>query len=106
MLSIRYHVLLDDWLAEYIKFITEKYDLSTSSVIRNHICLAILYEIPTLYPEYKPTLTKREIAEFAKKVIKNELEEEEIHRILSKTLFEARKAVEFRLSKEKELKKK
>ncbi len=104
MLSIRYQVLLDDWLADYIKFLTEKFDLSTSSVIRTNICVAILYTTQLLYPEFKHTISEKELRELATKEAKDELEEAELHRILSKVIFEARKAVEFRLAKEKETK--
>ncbi len=105
MLSIRYQVLLDDWLADYIKFLTEKFDLSTSSVIRTNICVAILYTTQLLYPEFKHTISEKELRELATKEAKDELEEAELHRMLSKVIFEARKAVEFRLAKEKKLKK-
>jgi len=101
VLKERYQVLLDDWLAEYIKFLAERYDLNSSTVIRAHICLAILSTLPALSPEYKPNLANKEVLEIAKKAAKDELEELDVHRILSKILYEARKAVEFRLSKRK-----
>ena len=101
----RYQVLLSDWIEDYIKLIAEKYDLNFSAAIRVHLCLAILYVISTLYPEYKHDLSSKELIELSKKAAKSELEEAKAHQMMSKILFEARKAVEFRLSKEKGKKK-
>jgi len=38
----RYQVLLSDWLEDYIKFLSDKYDVSTSELIRIQLCIAIL----------------------------------------------------------------
>ena len=102
----RYQVLIDDWMEDYIKLVAEKYDTSTSAVIRVHLGVAILYVIETLYPGYKPNLGNKELQELAKKAAKGKLEEADAYQMLSKILFEARKAVEFRLSKEKKPRKK
>jgi len=64
-----------------------------------------LRNISILYPEYKMDLDNKEFVELIKKASKNDLVEEEGHRMISKILFEARKAVEYRLSKEKKQKK-
>ena len=102
----RYQVLIDDWMEDYVKLVAEKYDISSSAVIRVHLGIAILYVIPAIYPDYKPNLANKELHELSKNASKGESEEAEAHQMLSKILFEARKAVEFRLSKEKKLKKK
>ena len=101
MLNKKYQVLLSKWMEDYLIFITEKYDLNFSSAIRVHMCLGILYVISVLNPEYKTDLSNKELAEYSKKAGKNELEEEEAHIMMSKVLFETRKAVEYRLSKVK-----
>ncbi len=105
MFNKRYQVLLSDWMEDYIKFVAERYDLNASSVIRMHICSGFLRNISILCPEYKMDLNDKEFAELLNKASKNELVEEESHRMISKLLFEARKAVEYRLSKEKKQKK-
>jgi len=102
----RYQVLIDDWMEDYIKLIAEKYGISASAAIRVHLGISILYVIPALFPGYKPNLANTELRELSKNASKGEFEEAESHQMLSKILFEARKAVEFRLSKEKKLKKK
>ena len=101
----RYQVLLNDWIEEYIKIVAEKYDLSFSAAIRINICLGILFTIPVINPEYEQTIDKKELLEYSKKAANGELKEEEIHQMMSLVLFEARKAVEYRLSQQKELKK-
>ncbi len=105
MFNKRYQVLLSDWMEDYIKFVTERYDLNASSVIRMNFCSGILRNISILCPEYKMDLDNKEFVELIKKASKNELVEEEGYRMMSKILFEARKAVEYRLSKEKKQKK-
>ena len=102
----RYQVLLSDWIEDYIKIVAEKYDVSTSAVIRVHMALAIIFVINTLHPEYSTDLKDKEFQELSKKAAKGELNEADAHRVMSKILFEARKAVEFRLAKDKEQKKK
>jgi hypothetical protein len=105
MLNKRYQVLLSDWMENYLKIISDKYDLNFSSAIRVHMCLGILYVISILEPEYKTDLQSKEFIELSKKASKNELQEEEVHQLLSKAVFETRKAVEHRLAKEKKQKK-
>jgi hypothetical protein len=102
----RYQVLLPEWLEDNIRFFADRYDLSFSEVIRAEICVAILAAVPKLYSDYKPGLTHDEIMKMLKDENAVKMEREEVHRILSKIYFEARKAVEFRVSAEKEKRKK
>lgn len=102
----RYQVLLPDWLEDNVKLFVEKYDLSFSEVIRAEVCSAILATVPKQFPEYKPGITHDELAKLLKENAKGNMEREKIHRILSKIYFEARKAAEYRLEKEKSYKKK
>ena len=106
MLNKTRQVLLEKWLDDYIEILTKKYDLSTSSIIRAHMCLAIVCLLPRLYPEYKTKSIDEEMVEFAKKVSKKEHEDMEVHHMLSDITYEARKAIEFWFSKEKNLEKK
>jgi hypothetical protein len=100
MLNRKYQVLLSKWMEDYLKLVVERYDLTFSSEIRIHMCLGILYVTSILYPEFKTNLVENEFLELSKKAGKKELREEEVHQMVSKVLFEARKAVEYRLSKE------
>jgi len=102
----RYQVLLPDWLEDNVKLFVEKYDLSFSEVIRAEICSAILATVPKQFPEYKPGITHDEISKILRENSKVNMEREKIHKILSKIYFEARKATEYRLEKEKSYKKK
>lgn len=102
----RYQVLLPDWLEDYIKHLVDAFDLSFSEVIRAEICCTVLATVPALYPEYKPGFKHQDILDMIKKNFGIDLEREETHRLLSKIYFEARKAAEYRLEKEKKPKKK
>jgi len=102
----RYQVLLPDWMEDYIKFLVEKYDLSFSEIIRAELCFSFLNTIIKLCPEYKPGITPEDIVESVRLDGGDELKREDLHRLFSKMYFETRKAVEYRLNKEKKSKKK
>ncbi len=97
----RYQVLIDDWMEAYVKLVAEKYNISASAAIKVHLGISILYVTPALLPGYKPNLTSKELQELAKETAKGELEGAEANKMMSKILFEARKAVELIFSKAK-----
>ena len=97
----RYQVLLPDWLEDYIKHLVDKYDMSFSEVIRAEICYSILSGVASVYPDYKLGITAQEISKLSKNYNQDKIERDEMHRVLSKIYFETRKAVEFRLDKER-----
>ena len=101
MLTKKYQVLLSNWMEDYIKFVAEKYDINFSAAIRVHMCLGILHVLSILDPENKIDIQSNELLELSKKASKNKLQEEDVHLVLSKVIFETRKAVEYRFSKEK-----
>jgi hypothetical protein len=96
----KYQVLIPEWLEEYIVFLAEKYDLSFSEIIRSEVCFSILCTVTQLFPDFKSSVKPQELLELIKGRLSSGIEEEELHRLLSKVYFEARKAVEHRLSKE------
>ena len=102
----RYQVLLPDWMEDYIKFLVERYDVSFSEIIRAELCFSFLNTIIKLCPEYKPGITPEEIVEFVRLDTRDKLKIEDLHRLFSKMYFETRKAVEYRMDKEKKPKKK
>ena len=101
MLNKKYQVLLSSWMEDYIKYIAEKYKLNYSSSLRAHLCLGILFVTSILEPDYKIDINHKELVEFSNKAKKNDSIREEGHQLFSKIVFEARKAAEYRLSKEK-----
>ena len=99
----RYQIILNDWLADYIRNCAERYDMSFSEVIRLALCLCLGEQISRRFPNYKFGITEKEISKMRLKTGKD-LEGhklEEVHKIISKTYFEARKAMEFALKQEK-----
>ncbi len=96
----RYQVLLEDWLADYIKHLAEIYDTSFSETIRLTLCAEYLDMAISAY-KYRPGLTKAEIVKALNKSVKKKQAEENRHKIISKLYFEGRKAIEFRLKLEK-----
>ena len=107
MFNKRYQVLFNDWMEEYVEYIAEKYDLNMSSTIRVFVCLGIIRSVQMLYPEYKTDLDSKETLQFMRKFQKIPfLPEENGYSLMSKMLFEARKAAEYRFAKEKGRKRK
>jgi len=102
----RYQVLIPLWLEEYIQHLVEVYDLSFSEILRAEICCSVLMCVPGLYPEYEKDFNLEEIFKKIRGNQRNKIEIEELHKILSRIYFEARKAAEYRLAKEKKGKKK
>lgn len=98
----RYQVLLPDWMEDNIKYYIDKYGLSFSEGIRAELCSAIIATVQLQFPEYKPDTTLEEIIGKLGKMQNRKIKKEEIKQILSNVYFEARKASEYRHSKEKE----
>ena len=98
----RYQVLLPDWLENYIKYQAKTYDFSFSEIIRLQICLSTLQAMQYFYPEYKSNFVPEEI--FSKEALNNpeNIERNDILKNISKIYFETRKAIEYRMEKEKD----
>ena len=97
----RYQVLIPDWLEEYIKWGVKKYGLSFSELIRLEICQSVISYICHRYPEYKSGYTIKDFSNGVSDFEKGKMNPEDLDRIISMIYFEARKAIEFRFSKEK-----
>jgi len=95
----RHQVLLEDWMTEYAKFVSKKYDISFSEAIRGMFSLAVIFSITTAYPRYDSRRKISHLKTLIKKAGLGKLSEVEIHSLLSKLYFEARKAAEFRISR-------
>jgi len=102
----RIQAVLPDWLEEYINFIADKYDISVSEAIRTQICLAIISLVTEVYPDYESEFKAKDIYGSVAQFNSDKIDREQFLKLLSKTYFEARKAVEFRLKKEAGAKKK
>jgi len=96
----RIQAVLPDWLEEYINFIADKYDISVSEAIRSQICLAVISLVNEVYPDYDSEFTPKDIYKSVGLFNSDKIGREAFLKLLSKTYFEARKAVEFRLKKE------
>ncbi len=96
----RYQVLIPDWLEEYIKLGVKKYGLSFSEMIRLEICQAVIAYICERYPEYKSSYTMKDFLKGVSRFEKGKMNPEDLDRIISTIYFEARKAIEYRFSKE------
>ena len=55
----RHQVLLTDWLADYMKYIADRYDLSFSEVIRLCLCLHCCDAISDMHPKKKFSVSSK-----------------------------------------------
>lgn len=92
---------MPDWLEEYIKWGVKRYGLSFSELIRLEICQAIIHYINGRYPEYKSGFTMKDQLAGVSLFEKGKMTKEDMDREISTIYFEARKAIEYRFSKEK-----
>jgi hypothetical protein len=96
----RYQVLIPDWLEEYIKWGVEKFGLSFSELIRLEICQAVINYISERYPEYQTGYSMKNFIEGVARYEQGKMGREELEKAISVIYFEARKAIEYRFSKE------
>ncbi len=101
---LRQQVLLEDWLVEYLKLLSEKYDLSFSEVIRLALCAQFNEMVTLLYPSIKSKIDKKKFLRLLQSSNKNKQSREELHKFISKVYFEARKTIEARMAMEKKTK--
>lgn len=94
----RQQILLEDWMVEYTKFLSEIYDTSFSEAIRIALCLEYLDTVNKLHPKHKSALSKKRFLQLSSKVISGAVAEKDVRSLISKLYFEARKAAEYRMS--------
>jgi len=97
----RQQVLIEDWLVEYLKLLSEHYDLSFSEIIRIGLCAQFTRMISLLYPGKKFDINEKDFLDLLLKAHSDKKLHEELHKYISKIYFEARKAVEYRMAQEK-----
>ena len=96
----REQILLTGWLSEWFHYCAKKYDLSYSELIRITLCLQIAEWIKESYPNYKFNFSKQKLTKEFQKLLKGSHSQVKLHKYFSDLYFEARKAVEFLVSKE------
>ena len=103
----RNQVLLNDWLADIIKDMSKKYDLSFSEVIRIFLCIELGKMISIAYPNHDHSLVYNESEKIVqRKNNGNHLPMEELHTAISRLYFETRKAANLWNEEEKKISKK
>ncbi len=95
---LRQQVLIEDWLVEYLKFLSERYDLSFSEVVRIALCAQFNEMVTLLYPKIKSRIDKKKFLRLLQVSDKNKQSREELHKFISKIYFEARKTIEVRMA--------
>ena len=95
----RFQILLPEWQEEYLRYISKKQNYSFSETVRIVLAEGILYMIPLLSPEYKTGTSKTKLAKILKEVAKLDSTKKQRNKFRSIIYFEARKAIDYRLSK-------
>ncbi|MBD3246018.1 MAG: hypothetical protein GF333_03310 [Candidatus Omnitrophica bacterium] len=94
----RYQVLLKDYLAEYIQYIGREYDLSFSETIRVALSLHFCEVISGMYPKKTFGVDTKEMTKAVKQSREHPEDLENLHKLISQAYFEARKAIEYRMT--------
>ena len=97
----RHQVLLNDWLADFVKYRSKKYNLSFSEDIRLALCLYFSNMLSHQDPSFKSEMTIEKMADLIKQHEGTPEAEEKSHKAISKAYFEARKAIENYMKSEK-----
>ena len=91
----RYQVLINDWLADYYRFVAEKLDFSFSEMVRLVLCKHIMDVTKIAFPKYEGKVDEKIFREIIKnRDIGGSIGIEELHKFMSTLYFEARKAKE------------
>ncbi|MFC1514782.1 hypothetical protein ACFL5X_02665 [Candidatus Omnitrophota bacterium] len=92
----RYQILLNDWLADYFKFVADELDISFSEMVRLALCLHMLQVSPIAFPKHKIDIDWKLFENLVKnrQNISGNMDIEKFHGFISKLYFEARKASE------------
>ncbi len=91
----RCQILIEDWQLDFLQVIIDEFDISLSEAVRMCMSYGFLCGISVLHPETKYGLDVKTI----RKVAVGNLPKDVMHKLLSKVYFEARKAVDYRMSK-------
>lgn len=97
----RVQILLTDWQIEYAKFIAEKYDISISEAVRMNMSYGIFNCVKDIYPDQKSKFNVGDVVKNIKKAASGKMKREALLQSLSKCYFDARKAAEYRIDKER-----
>jgi hypothetical protein len=91
----RYQIILNDWMGDHYKLVSQKYDVSFSEMVRMALCVDIMNATRIAFPKYKFKIDEKILTKtIKKKDIVGTIGVEEFHKLLSKIYFEARKATE------------
>ncbi|MBN1872496.1 MAG: hypothetical protein JW800_07990 [Candidatus Omnitrophica bacterium] len=97
----RYQILLEDWMAEHLKGIGDKYDISLSEAVRILLALQVPRMISIAYPKIKSVVFDEDLVKIIKKANTNKSSMEAFHKVLSKIYFESHKSIEAWFEEEK-----
>ena len=97
----RYQVLINDWLADYLKDVAKLYGISYSEALRLASCLYAGEMANELYPEYKYPFTKKKLKDIMRAYKEEKLSKKDLAKVMSQIYFESRKALEFMTEKRK-----
>ena len=56
----RFQILLEDWQEEFLRFVSETYDVSFSESTRMVLCVGMMEATRELCPGFKPGITVKE----------------------------------------------
>lgn len=101
----RHQVLLEDFIVDYARHNAQKYDISFSEAIRLALCIQYGNWISEKYPKYKFPFAPKKLKEREPNTYGSKRDLLKHHKLMSDIYYEARKAIEYALAREKKSKK-
>ena len=90
----RYQILMNDWLADFVKERAKGFDISFSETVRMALCVYYTLLLSQDCKECKTGMTMKKNAAATKRWLESPEPLEEMHKAMSRVYFEARKAIE------------
>ena len=101
----RYQILLNEWIAEHYKLVSNTYDVSFSEMVRMALCVDIMVATRAMFPHYKWKIKENLLRDVMReRGILQTMGREQFHKFLSEIYFETRKATELWAQMEEEKK--
>lgn len=97
-MSKKFQVVLPDWMEEYLKDLSARYDLTISEILRLELSLAFICFVNHFFPEYEgPSFEDLGIPTAKNVPTLEKLDRERMHKVLSRIYFEARKSIDYHM---------
>jgi len=95
----RKQVLVSDWLDDFVNYVSKRYDISYSEVIRVSVAYMLTGILAGADSKYEMTVTWEDLAQVLQKSWENEGDLENTRKVISDVYWDAKKILSDRMAK-------